>query len=730
MRRFWRKGIAILEAVTMTAALFAGISFGTTKDIQAATDGTLTVNEPVAVSCAEGSSISYSFVAPEADTYYFTSTGECDVKGELYIDDIICGEDDDGGERTNFRIEAQLDKGQECVIKVTGYDNIAFECNLIAYNSENAKTITSDFAAEEMHVYCDEGESITFKVIAYNLAGDIVEAEEEYTVQWQKLIISEADTVSEALDGTGFTYTIDSAGAEDFSEQVGYRIAYEALIYKNDEHVNGVTFYLNNKEEQFHVYGSTYRVKKGESITLTPEILDYDGNEIDTSGSEYTFKWYKYADDGYNIIPTELECTEKSYTIDSIDETDFYEQEDGTIEFCVEVYKNGKSIGAASFDLRNVEDEIYAEESEYIVSEGESVTLTPKVFDYYGNEIETFGSEYRFEWYKGIIVDNFYDRVEIEATEASYTIDSVSAADFYEQEEGYFLYSVDIFINNVYKATAAIRLLDRAEYIVASGNQYTVAQGDRVTLTPEVRDADGKVVDVSGSEYTFKWCKIVGMAEIGEQRIDLETTELSHTIDSVTAEDFSFYIINDGGIAQARFRVEIYKAGKLKTTADFYLNEREEGETPTTPVVEPTTPVVEPTTPVEQPTTPTVKPTTAAPTTVAPTTKKDTKKVKKPAQAKIKKATRKKKASKTVNLTLKKIKRAKGYQVQISKSKKFTKKNILVKKNVKKLKVSVTSKKLKSKKKLYVRVRAYVLDSKKKKVYGKWSKVKKVTIKK
>lgn len=127
--------------------------------------------------------------------------------------------------------------------------------------------------------------------------------------------------------------------------------------------------------------------------------------------------------------------------------------------------------------------------------------------------------------------------------------------------------------------------------------------------------------------------------------------------------------------------------------------------------------------PPEQPTTPKAPTTTKAPetTTQAPV------KAAKPAKAKIKKVTAKKKAAKKVKLSLKAIKNAKGYQVQFSTTKKF--KKVLVKKFVKKVNVTVKSKKLKNKKKLFVRVRAYNLDGKNK-VYGNFSKVKKVKIKK
>lgn len=95
-------------------------------------------------------------------------------------------------------------------------------------------------------------------------------------------------------------------------------------------------------------------------------------------------------------------------------------------------------------------------------------------------------------------------------------------------------------------------------------------------------------------------------------------------------------------------------------------------------------------------------------------------------KAQVKKAA-KKKADKKVKLILKKVEGAQKYQIQISKSKKF-KKN-LVKKTVKKVKFTLRSKKFKNKKKLYVRVRAMKVVGKKK-YYSKWSKPKKVKIKK
>ena len=118
-------------------------------------------------------------------------------------------------------------------------------------------------------------------------------------------------------------------------------------------------------------------------------------------------------------------------------------------------------------------------------------------------------------------------------------------------------------------------------------------------------------------------------------------------------------------------------------------------------------------------------------TTQVATTKNGSDKAPTVAKASVKKAT-KKKSAKKIKITLKKITNASGYQVQISKSKKF--KKVLVKKTIKKLKLvkkavfTVKSSKIKNKKKLWVRARAYIVFNGKV-IYGSWSKAKKAKVK-
>ena len=173
-----------------------------------------------------------------------------------------------------------------------------------------------------------------------------------------------------------------------------------------------------------------------------------------------------------------------------------------------------------------------------------------------------------------------------------------------------------------------------------------------------------------------------------------------------------------------------------------------------TPTISPTpTPTVTPTAvPTKQPTaTPTVKPTvgpTVIPTlkpTIAPTvtptslpTKQSTvmPSITSGNKSVVAKVSNKKTLPK-VNLCVSKnkkgrklivcwnaVKGAKGYQLQYALNKKFKKK-----KSVQTKKTKYIIKKLKKKKTYYIRVRAYKMNGKKK-VYGKWSMVKKVKIKK
>ena len=173
------------------------------------------------------------------------------------------------------------------------------------------------------------------------------------------------------------------------------------------------------------------------------------------------------------------------------------------------------------------------------------------------------------------------------------------------------------------------------------------------------------------------------------------------------------------------------------TTAVAETTTTATAETTTTAAAETTTvATAETTTPVAV--APTLKP-TEKPTTVAPTTNTNaqTTTKKQPSQTTIKSSVNvgkavvkkaiKKKSAKKISLTLKRVKGATKYKVQIAKDKRF--KKTIVTKTTKKLTYSVSNSKFKKAKKLYARAKAIVIKGGET-YQGKWSKPKQVKIKK
>lgn len=180
-----------------------------------------------------------------------------------------------------------------------------------------------------------------------------------------------------------------------------------------------------------------------------------------------------------------------------------------------------------------------------------------------------------------------------------------------------------------------------------------------------------------------------------------------------------------------------YKEPTTTTTAATETTTTAAVETTTTAAAETTTvATAETTTPVAV--APTLKP-TEKPTTVAPTTNTNaqTTTKKQPSQTTIKSSVNvgkavvkkaiKKKSAKKISLTLKRVKGATKYKVQIAKDKRF--KKTIVTKTTKKLTYSVSNSKFKKAKKLYARAKAIVVKGGET-YQGKWSKPKQVKIKK
>jgi hypothetical protein len=207
---------------------------------------------------------------------------------------------------------------------------------------------------------------------------------------------------------------------------------------------------------------------------------------------------------------------------------------------------------------------------------------------------------------------------------------------------------------------------------------------------------------------------------------------------SLVRKNSSYEFPNELSIRFIGEKSDWKKSGTQGNTAkyvkDIEIPDPSVTPTPTSsPTVAPTeAPTVTPTAaPTEAPTAaPTAEPTAAPQPTVttapvitqAPTTGAD--EVTAPDVVTISSAKNAK--GKKLTVKWKKISDAKGYEVQYALNSKFTKS----KKTKTLTKTTLTVKKLKKKKTYYVRVRAYTTDASGNKVFGEWSKAKKVKIKK
>ena len=222
---------------------------------------------------------------------------------------------------------------------------------------------------------------------------------------------------------------------------------------------------------------------------------------------------------------------------------------------------------------------------------------------------------------------------------------------------------------------------------------------------------------VSSIEYKDggEWYDISGF----NKEMTIASNDLDRTIRVVFDKEgrytISYGLVNTEGqdVVKDQLNIEI---------ADGQIKIVKETETTTSAVAETTTPAAVETTSAVETTTNTNAQTTTK-KQPSQTTIKSSVNV---GKAVVKKAIKKKNAKK-ISLTLKRVKGATKYNVQIAKDKNF--KKTIVTKTTRKLKYSVSNSKFKKAKKLYARAKAIVVKGEKT-YQGKWSKPKQVKIKK
>lgn len=462
---------------------------------------------------------------------------------------------------------------------------------------------------------------------------------------------------------------------------------------------------------------ATYNDSWTECTCNIGDDFTFDISHLESNWDGYTVKWTKWLP-GQNGYIKELEGSKATYTIHNVEENDFSTQALDEQQICynAEIYNaDGQKVNERWFKLYNKAEyvNIISKDYNYALNEGDTVTFSIEAYDADGKTVDLIEEGYTINWYKGDGDIFDYNNKEIinGARGTSYTVDRIESKyllEYYLDNEYVYCphYAVEVCKNNKAIARKSFRMTNRKTIVkLVNDGMITASLGDKITLKPELRDADNNLIDLNDSQYSVEWAKI----QDDEDYLILSTTSVNYTIDKIKDNDFT-YDENKNKIGDRYYYVVIRRGAKDIAEGFYYLT------------MDKVTKTTEETSKQSQST-------TEKPTTLSSATK-----ITAPAQAKIAKINTKKKADKKVKLSLKKIKTAKGYQVAIYTSGKVAKndknaKKAFVKKYVKNIKVTLISNKLKNKKKLYVRVRAYVLDGKTK-IYGKWSAVKPIKIKK
>ena len=274
---------------------------------------------------------------------------------------------------------------------------------------------------------------------------------------------------------------------------------------------------------------------------------------------------------------------------------------------------------------------------------------------------------------------------------------------------------------------------------------------EELTLTEAINEGD----NVELSAFTYAWDNakdyVYGITKVEFLNIGgsvvksyndqiVAVAELKTAIEKAEAIDSKKYTAES--YAKLKSALETAKALTDESTADELNSAINAINTAIKNLKEPVPTEPNPTNPnptKHEPSKPTQKP-TAKPTTASTKATRSSEAVakdKKAAQklmkqAKITKLTAKSKAKKKVTVSWKKVKKAKGYQVEVSAKKNF--KKPVFKKFTAKTKLNIKNSKIKSGKKYYVRIRAYATYKDKnnvtKKVYSKWiKKIRKVKVK-
>lgn len=714
-----KRVMALVQTVAMVATLTVGITFATTEQTEAADN--IQLSSPIEISAQENEEAEYEFSVSETGYYkIYSEICEYEFYGTLY--EKVNGEwkmlinDDDTHTNSNFVIKYAFHAGTDYKIKVREAENQQFNATIYVEKWEPDVT-----GVRSKKIYCNVGDDIELKPYLVVESEQVVEdlGVEGITYKW---FMGGDD---ENIISTDSSYIVKNI-TSDQMEPKGY-LDIGCTVSKNGEMLDSLYFSVNDIEYTYEVEKTVVYVDNGDSVALAPTITDYYGNKVDINDSRFTYKWYQEGNE---------ECISTQPTYNFTGKFDNI----ATTNIECGVYKDGKPVGYAWFNIIDKQCAYDFEEGIVYAHKDGSAMLAPTIIDSLNNKVvkDPEAEGLTMEWYKSTRVKtgeyeyNYTDPVKV-GSGFHYAIDKVSSSDFYlndEKESAYFEARLYKKGKLIYIKTFEIYDVDKLEEENVELYQIVRTQaGNTVNLVPEIYK-HGNYIE-SDETYQFTWAK-----NVDDKYIEIENDNKQLVV-NVSEND----IFKDNN--NTIYRCFIYKDGEYIREARFVILSTDDNNTgaitkPVTPEV--TTPEVtnkKPETNVPETTTKSSEINSTEATTKAvgnTTTQANESSIASTTEAlvastetKVEKTKATVKTTKNaVKISLKKVKNAKGYEIQISNTKKFKNKG-LIKKTVKGNRAIV--KKLKGNKKYFVRVRAYKIVNGKK-VYGAWTKIQAVKTKK
>lgn len=302
------------------------------------------------------------------------------------------------------------------------------------------------------------------------------------------------------------------------------------------------------------------------------EDYTFDISDLESNWNNYTVKWTKWLP-GENGYINELEGSGATYTVHDVGEKDFSTQvlDENKVYYNAKIYNSdGQEVAEKWFNLYNKAEyvNIKAKDYKYYLNEGDTVTFSIEAYDADGKYLDLIEKGYTIKWYKGDGYIYDYSNKELikDARGTSYTVDRIESKYLlnyclYDDTVYCPHYAVEVYKNDKVITRENFRMTNRKTVVKLVNDSITTASlGDKITLIPELRDADNNLINLNDSQYSVEWLKGIGNDEF----ILLSTTDINYTIDKTKDNDF-YYDQNNNKIGNYYYHVIIRRGGEMET---------------------------------------------------------------------------------------------------------------------------------------------------------------------